>query len=118
MIAFLLPFIFFLPVQPQGDVEWISPLTHDFGDLKINIPVTHVFRFKNISERALTIDNVRSSCGCTASDWSDELVEPGKEGKLEIEFDARKAGYFQKKITVYFSGQRKGEKLTIEGYVE
>lgn len=119
MIAWMFALLFFLPFQPEvADVEWISPQTHDFGDLKINIPATHEFRFKNVSNRALTIDNVRATCGCTASEWSDELVEPGGEGHIEIEYDARKEGYFQKKITVYFSGQRKGEKLIIEGYVE
>ncbi len=102
----------------ESKVEWLSPLTHDFGDIPQGKPVKVDFRFKNISDEVLTIDNVRTACTCTATDWSDEVIEPGKNGSLEIEYDALKPGYFQKKITVYFSGQRKAEKLYIEGFVE
>jgi len=120
MAAFLLSFLFLLNVQPVVGqvVEWVSATTHDFGDLKQNKPVTHEFRFKNNGETPLTIDNVRSTCGCTAADWAEEVVPPGEEGVIKIEFDAKKSGYFYKKITVFFSGQKKGTKLYIEGYVE
>lgn len=108
--------------QPQVDkgskVEWLSATSHDFGDISRGVPVPVDFRFRNITKEALVIDNIRTTCGCTASEWSEEVVEPGKEGVIQIEFDAKKEGYFYKKITVFFSGQRKGEKLSIEGYVE
>ena len=108
-----------LNVHSAGsNVEWISETTHDFGDLKGGKPVTHDFRFKNISDAPLTIDNVRSTCGCTGADWADEIVPAGEEGVIKIQYDARKEGYFYKKITVFFSGQRKAEKLFIEGFVE
>jgi hypothetical protein len=119
MSAFLLPFLFLLNVQVSDSaVEWISPTTHDFGDLKRGKPVTHDFRFKNTGSEPLTIDNVRSTCGCTATEWSEEVVPAGEEGVIKIEYDAKKEGYFYKKITVFFSGQRKPEKLYVEGYVE
>ena len=105
--------------QPkESNVAWLSPTAHDFGELKQGKPVTHVFRFKNTGNTPLLIDNVRASCGCTGVDWLEEIVPPGGEGTVKIEFDAKKPGYFYKKITVFFSSQRKGEKLFIEGYVE
>lgn len=120
-MAALLFSLFFLlnaPAATGTAVEWLSPLTHDFGDLKQGVPVTHDFRFKNTGDEPLTIDNVRSSCGCTAIDWQEEAVAPGGHGVITIEYDAKREGYFYKKITVFFSNQRKGEKLYIEGYVE
>lgn len=99
-------------------VEWLTPKHHDFGTLKLGVPDKVAFRFKNISPDSIAIDNVRSTCGCTAPDWLEEPIPPGAESTISIEYDAAKAGYFSKKITVYLSGQRKPEKLSIEGFVE
>lgn len=112
-------FISFSP-PPQTDsvVEWLTPVEHDYGDIKLNTPAKVVFRFKNTSSGPLTIDNVRSTCGCTASDWEEKVIEPGTESEIKIEYDAKKPGYFYKKITVFFSNQRKPEKLSITGFVE
>ncbi|MEZ4960913.1 MAG: DUF1573 domain-containing protein [Saprospiraceae bacterium] len=120
MFNLLLSILLWVPSQAQvaSKVEWLSATTHDFGDIKRGVPAKVDFRFKNISQDTLLIDNVRASCSCTASDWSEEVVVPGREGVIGIEYDAKREGYFSKKINVFFSGQRKPEKLTIEGYVE
>ena len=99
-------------------VEWLGPTEHEFGDLQQGVPVSTAFRFRNTSDVPIFIDNVRTTCGCTSPDWSDTVVEPGAEDSIQVEFDAKKLGYFHKKITVYFSGQRRAEKLYISGYVE
>jgi hypothetical protein len=120
MLNFVLSF--FLVVQSLVGAApafvWVSPTTHDFGDLKLNVPSAHEFFFKNTGDAPLLIDNVRSICGCTATEWSETPVQPGKEGYIKVVFDARKAGYFYKKVTVFFNHQRKGEKLYLEGFVE
>ena len=111
-------FLFLLPFQTGSTVEWLSPTEHDFGDLKANAPAVVEFRFKNTSDEPFTIDNVRSSCGCTASEWEESVILPGGESHIKISYDTKKPGFFYKKITVYFSSQRKAEKLYITGYVE
>lgn len=118
MTKIILATLFLLPLFIASPVEWLTPTVHDFGDLKLGVPATVDFKFKNISDEAITIDNVRSTCGCAASDWEDRVIEPGQESVIKIEYDARKEGYFHKKITVFFSTERKAEKLYIEGYVE
>lgn len=104
--------------DPPVKVEWLTPATHDFGTLQTGVIAKVEFRFKNISPSPISIDNVRTSCGCTAADWQDEVILPDETGHILIEFEAKKPGYFNKKITAFFSGQRKAEKLYIEGYVE
>ena len=116
------------PPPPKGElltasnavskVEWISPTEHDFGVLQHHKPSTHEFRFRNTSGEALTVDNVRTSCGCTVPDWSYEPVAPDSVGIISVEYDARDIGYFYKKLKVYLRGQRKPELLVIEGEVE
>ena len=113
-------FFLFLFALPSTDkvVEWISPVEHDFGDLQQNSPATHKFKFKNTTDEPLIIENVRSTCGCTGVDWEDDVIAPGEEGVIKIEFDTKKLGFFYKKINVFFNAQRKPEKLAITGYVE
>jgi hypothetical protein len=101
----------------SSPVKWLGNVEHDFGDVSYRVPVKHQFRFKNTGETQLIIDNIRSSCGCTATDWSMEPLMPGAESEIEVEFDAKKKGYFYKKIKVYFNGIKKPEILSIEGDV-
>lgn len=120
MLNLLLPFLFLFQTQvdPEPPFTWLTPTTHDFGTLSHNVPAPVEFKFKNTSDAPIVIDNVRSVCGCTASEWTETPVLPGKEGFVKVVFDARKVGYFYKKVTVYFDAQRKGEKLFVEGFVE
>jgi len=115
LFAFLL-----LPLANPSDqvIEWVTETEHDFGDLLYQQKQSFDFTFKNISDQAIVIDNVRPQCGCTAPDWDNSPIEPDSTGVIRITYDASKEGYFRKKIKVFFSGQRKGEKLYVEGYVE
>lgn len=101
-----------------ADIEWLTPETHDFGDVVQSQPVTHEFRYRNNTDQAIVIDNVRTSCGCTTSEWEAVPVEPDSIGILKVEYDAYSKGYFRKYVKVYFSGQRKASKLWLEGFVE
>lgn len=99
-------------------VEWLTPKEHDFGEIDQGKPVHVSFQFKNNGSEPLLIDNVRTTCGCTAPDWDERPIEPGKVSNVNIEFDASKVGYFRKKITVWFHHYAKAEKLYIEGTVK
>ncbi len=109
---------FNLSAQKAPVAEWTTGVHHDFGDIKQGQPVTFEFLYRNISDEPFIIDNVRTTCGCTAPEWSDLPTEPKGIQVISIVYDARKPGYFYKKIKVFFSSQRKGELLTIEGFVE
>ncbi|RME09976.1 MAG: DUF1573 domain-containing protein [Bacteroidetes bacterium] len=114
-IIFALLLVFAAQQQP---VHWLSGTDVDIGDLKKDQPKTTVFSFVNTSGQVLTIDNVRTTCGCTTPDWESIAIPPGDTSAIQITYDAYREGWFRKKITVYFSGIRKPEKLFIQGYVE
>jgi len=103
---------------PESVVEWQMDTTYDFGLLERKKPGTVSFPFKNVSGEPILIENVRTSCGCTASEWSIEPIAPDSLGQIDIVFDSVKPGYFYKKVKVFFSGQRKAEILWIEGEVD
>lgn len=100
------------------NVEWITPMEHDFGDIVKNKPVEFKFQYKNTSGEPMTIDNVRTTCGCTALDWSDEPLAPDSIGVISVNYDAKKSGYFRKKVKVYLSSIHKAQILWLEGWVE
>lgn len=104
--------------QSARVIEWETPQTHEFGDLIQDVPVKHSFVFKNITDEPITIENVRTTCGCTVPDWSYEPILPGATSEIKVEYDAHKLQGFRKRILVFFYDQKKGEKLYIEGYVE
>jgi hypothetical protein len=108
----------FAPAPATAQViQWLSPLAHDFGQIRARQPVTCEFIYRNTSPRPLTIDNVRTTCGCTAPDWSAQPIASGAADTIRIEFDAYRPGYFNKKIKVYWSGIRQPALLTITGEV-
>lgn len=100
-----------------GPVSWLSPETHDFGDIERDQPVRVDFRFRNTSGAPLLIDNVRTACGCTVPNWSQAAIPPDSIGTITVDYDARDTGYFRKYLKIYFHGQRRPEKRWIEGYV-
>jgi len=62
--------------------------THNFGDLQAGEIVTHTFYFKNTGKTNLVIRNVETSCGCTVPKYDKTPIPPGKEGKIEVEFNS------------------------------
>lgn len=104
------------PLFPPA-VQWLDPLTHDFGSIPANVEVRHDFRFLNTGTEPVLIDNVRTDCGCTAPDWKDEPVLPGAVGVVTVYYDAHDKGYFLKPVKVFLRGRRKAVLLYIEGDV-
>lgn len=116
-ILFALLFVFVFFFKEDAVVLWETPQTFEFGKVDYQKPVETEFLFKNIHDQAISIDNVRPGCGCTSPNWEEVLIEPGDTGRIRIEYDALKLGYFKQKIKVYFNVQRRAEILYVEGTV-
>jgi hypothetical protein len=115
-ISLLLIILAFSLTQDQM-ISWLSSTEHDFGDIEFKEPAHHTFQYKNISGAPLVIDNIRPSCGCTAVNWEESVIEPDSVGSIHVSYEANIKGYFRKSLKVYFHGQRKAEKLWLEGFV-
>ena len=98
-------------------VTWQGETEYEFGDLVQHQPEEVDFTFVNTSSDTLLIDNVRSTCGCTAPYWDLTPILPDSASQIRIKYDSYKAGYFHKKIKVFFNKQRKAERLSISGRV-
>ncbi len=102
-------------VSPIINVSW-ETTEHNFGEIN-DQPVSFLFKFTNLKEEPMFIDNVRTTCGCTAPDWTYDPIPAGFEEVIKITFTAKTVGVFEKKIKVYLKDQRKPEILTISGDV-
>lgn len=61
---------------------------HSFGTIAQGEKVSYTFNFRNIGDGMLQINDVTTSCGCTASKYSNEPVAPGESGTVEVIFDS------------------------------
>lgn len=88
-------------MMAQSQIKF-EKTTHDFGTLKEEQgKATAKFVFVNVGKDDLKIVNVRTSCGCTASDYSKNIVKPGEKGFVSaIYHTAHRPGAFRKSITV------------------
>jgi len=61
---------------------------HDFGKLIDGVKVSFKFKYKNVGGSDLIINQVKPSCGCTASHFSKDPLPPGGTGVIELTFDS------------------------------
>ncbi len=97
-------------------VQW-DTLVHNFDTLYSKESVYYEFEFTSLKDMPLLIDNVRTTCGCAAPDWSYDPIEPKSRNKINIKFTPKTTGYFEKKIKVFFNEQKKPDLLLIKGFV-
>jgi len=75
---------------------------HDFGKIIRGEKVSYSFKFTNVGGRDLLITKVKSSCGCTVTEYPKEPIKPGEVGYIEATFDSKhKKGFQNKSITIF-----------------
>ncbi len=92
--------------------------THDFGTIKEGEVVEHTFKFKNVGDAPLIIQNATASCGCTVPDPPKEPILPGKENEIKVKFDSQnKPGMQNKTITITANTEPSVTRLYIKSNV-
>ena len=82
-------------------IQWIDS-SMNYGKITEGQKLAVIYRFKNTGEKPLIITDVRPGCGCTVADKPTEPIMPGKEGKINAEYDSQgHPGLQSKKITVF-----------------
>jgi len=96
--------------------KWEST-THDFGKIKLNVPVSYEFTFTNVGDVPLVISTVQASCGCTVTAYSKEPIAPNGSGYVKATFNAGTLGRFNKTVTVNANTETGVVSLSITGEV-
>lgn len=93
--------------------------THDYGTIELNGDGAYSFEFTNTGNEPLILSKPRSSCGCTVPSWPKEPILPGETNKIKVTYNTRKAGSFNKTVTIYSNAKKKSTTLLrIKGKVE
>ena len=98
------------------DVE-VDKTEHDFGVIAQGVPQTAIFKITNLSARPMLLKKVKGSCGCTATGYDREPIEPGAETEISATYNAERVGIFSKTVTVYTNLDDQPLILTIKGNV-
>ncbi len=111
----------------QQNLELTTPkmtfveTVYDFGKAKLGEKISTAFYFKNTGTKPLQILQVQASCGCTASKWKKELIQPNEVSEITVTFDTAYKGDMTGKQSKYLliisNSPEKEQKLTIQGEV-
>lgn len=72
----------------------------DFGKILQGEVVSYTFHFTNTGTAPLIITSVEKSCGCTASEFPRDPIDPGKSGEIKITYDSKGHHGFQSKMLI------------------
>jgi len=85
----------------------------DFGPTPEGKVLSHVFFFHNDGDAALTIDRVRTTCGCTAALVSKKKIPSGEKGEIRIQFRTKGYSGFNKKYVFVDSDDPEQPRVTL-----
>ncbi len=101
----------------QAEIKF-EKLTHNFGSFPKSSPkVTCVFKFTNVGDQPLVINQAVASCGCTVPEYTKDPIKPGGSGEIKVTYNGARyfTGYFKKSITVRTNGKVEMTRLYVEG---
>ena len=89
----------------------------EFGQMKFDSKGEREFIFTNTGKAPLLLTHVKSTCGCTVPEWSNEPVKPSDKGRILVSYDTHRIGRFRKSIYVYSNAIEGTRRLYISGEV-
>ena len=89
----------------------------DYGIVEFGIDGKKTFTFKNTGNAPLIFTRIYSSCGCTIPKKPEKPIMPGESSSIEVEYDTKRVGPFQKAITVNSNAKTPNIILRIKGEV-
>ena len=89
----------------------------DYGIVEFGIDGKKTFTFKNTGNAPLIFTRIYSSCGCTIPKKPEKPILPGESSSIEVEYDTKRVGPFQKAITVNSNAKTPNIILRIKGEV-
>ena len=89
----------------------------DYGIVEFGIDGKKTFKFKNTGNAPLIFTRIYSSCGCTIPKKPEKPIMPGESSYIEVEYDTKRVGPFQKAITVNSNAKTPNIILRIKGEV-
>ncbi len=91
----------------------------DLGSLQSGEIASVYLTFTNTGNSLLVIQDVKTTCGCTATDWSKAPVKPGEKERIEITFDSSGlSGKQVKNITIQTNADERPSVITLTAEIK
>ena len=107
--------------QKWPKVELVDDGIFDFGSMERFSKLQHTFQLKNVGDALLTVRQGKSTCKCTLSELTKELIEPGETTSITLEWTGQTLGTspdFQQSVEVITNvPDQEVVRLIIRGYV-
>lgn len=92
---------------------------YDFGAARDTNTVEHTFILRNEGDAPVTIDHVRTTCGCTTNTLKEKTIAPGGQEDLSVRLVLRgQRGQQRKGIYVHSNDPHSPLRLEISGQVQ
>lgn len=75
--------------QSAPKVIFLDSMNYNMGSFKSGEAAEHTFKFVNVGNAPFKILDVKSTCSCTASNWTSDFVQAGDTGSIHITFDTK-----------------------------
>jgi len=92
--------------------------TMDYGNIEQNSDPLRTFDFVNDGTEPLVIKHAKGSCGCTVPKYPKEPIMPGESAVIEVRYDTKRIGPFNKSIRLTTNVQEAPIMLYIKGKVD
>lgn len=107
------------PEEVTGPKITFQEASHEFGDIFQGDRVTHTFTYENTGTDPLIISDVRTTCGCTATNWDREPLAPGETANITVNFNSTgKMGMQNKVVTILSNATNSSERIKITANVQ
>ena len=78
---------------------------HSFGQIEWKHPVTAQYTITNTGDQPLVLTEVEPDCACSIAQWTKTPIAPGAKGTVNVTFDAKALGHFNKSVAIYTNAQ-------------
>ncbi|MDA3883800.1 MAG: DUF1573 domain-containing protein [Bacteroidales bacterium] len=104
--------------QTNTDSLVFDHIVYDYGTISQGSDGACQFTLTNNGDNPIILSNVKASCGCTIPTWPRTPINPGESAVIDVKYDTKRIGRFNKAITVYSNAANSPVVLRIMGSVE
>jgi hypothetical protein len=92
--------------EKKGPRIAVEPTSFDFGQALQNKTLTKEFAIRNLGDADLVIEEVKTSCGCTAALLSSKVIKPGGQTPLRVALETRSSqGRVERRVVIRSNDQ-------------
>lgn len=106
--------------EKQAEIKF-EKMALNVGTFSEKDPIQkYVFKFKNVGDAPLVINQAMASCGCTVPSYTKTPIAPGESGEIKVTYNGKGKipGHFKKSITIRTNGKTEVTRLYIEGTMQ